>query len=95
MLVPLVLYQAEQVFTAGMLVPYMKKWIHAENSEPESDIEFGITRTETRIPGINDNEEVEGGDNNDNYRENENDTTITNTESNITEDLSNEKQNSI
>lgn len=95
LLVPLVLYQAEQVFTAGMLVPYMKKWIHAENSEPESDIEFGITRTETRIPGINDNEEVEGGDNNDNYRENENDTTNTNTESNITEDLSNEKQNSI
>jgi sodium/bile acid cotransporter 7 len=28
LLVPLVLYQAEQVFTAGILVSFMKKWIH-------------------------------------------------------------------
>ncbi|TID21063.1 hypothetical protein CANINC_003523 [Pichia inconspicua] len=32
LLVPLVLYQAEQVFTAGLLVPFMHKWI---DKEPE------------------------------------------------------------
>lgn len=46
LLVPLVLYQAEQVFTAGLLVPYMHKWI---DNEPkiidESSIEEGIPDT--------------------------------------------------
>lgn len=38
LLVPLVLYQAEQVFTAGLLVPFMKKWIHKDDEKP-ADIE--------------------------------------------------------
>ncbi|OBA22695.1 hypothetical protein METBIDRAFT_75899 [Metschnikowia bicuspidata var. bicuspidata NRRL YB-4993] len=32
LLVPLVLYQAEQVFTAQILVKFMKKWVHAEDA---------------------------------------------------------------
>lgn len=39
LLVPLVLYQAEQVFTAQILVRFMKKWIHAE--DPKEDPETG------------------------------------------------------
>lgn len=39
LLVPLVLYQAEQVMTAQVLVKFMKKWIHAE--DPKKDIETG------------------------------------------------------
>lgn len=38
LLVPLVLYQAEQVITAQVLVNFMRKWIYAEDSKPE-DIE--------------------------------------------------------
>lgn len=38
-LVPLVLYQAEQVFTAQILTRFMKKWIHAE--DPKEDAETG------------------------------------------------------
>lgn len=34
LLVPLVLYQAEQVFTAQVLVKFMKKWVHAEDAKP-------------------------------------------------------------
>ncbi|KAG7665572.1 uncharacterized protein J8A68_000974 [[Candida] subhashii] len=34
-LVPLVLYQAEQVMTANVLVNFMRKWIHAENKKPD------------------------------------------------------------
>lgn len=30
-LVPLVLYQTEQVITANVLVEFMKKWVHAED----------------------------------------------------------------
>lgn len=36
-LVPLVLYQAEQVFTAQILVRFMKKWIHAEDIKEDSE----------------------------------------------------------
>lgn len=39
LLVPLVLYQAEQVFTAQILVKFMKKWVHAD--EPKEDTETG------------------------------------------------------
>lgn len=39
LLVPLVLYQAEQVITAQVLVKFMKKWIHAE--DPKEDVETG------------------------------------------------------
>lgn len=39
LLVPLVLYQAEQVMTAQILVNFMKKWIHAED-KPQ-DVELG------------------------------------------------------
>lgn len=39
LLVPLVLYQAEQVMTAQVLVKFMKKWIHAE--DVKEDIETG------------------------------------------------------
>lgn len=38
LLVPLVLYQAEQVMTAQVLVNFMRRWIHAEDEVP-SDIE--------------------------------------------------------
>lgn len=38
LLVPLVLYQAEQVLTAQILVKFMKKWIHAEDQK-ENDLE--------------------------------------------------------
>ncbi|CAI8502322.1 unnamed protein product [Pichia kudriavzevii] len=43
LLVPLVLYQAEQVFTAGMLTSLMKRWVHyneATDSEEESNDKF-------------------------------------------------------
>lgn len=36
-LVPLVLYQAEQVMTANVLVNFMRKWIHAEDKVPEDE----------------------------------------------------------
>lgn len=39
-LVPLVLYQAEQVMTAQILVRFMKKWIHYDDPKP-SDLEDG------------------------------------------------------
>ncbi|SGZ46613.1 CIC11C00000003836 [Sungouiella intermedia] len=39
LLVPLVLYQAEQVMTAQVLVKFMKKWIHAE--DVKEDVETG------------------------------------------------------
>lgn len=49
LLVPLVLYQAEQVFTAGILVSYMKKWIgNADNDVNE--IEFGHSESEMEDP---------------------------------------------
>lgn len=35
LLVPLVLYQAEQVMTAQVLLRFMRKWIEAENATPE------------------------------------------------------------
>lgn len=38
LLVPLVLYQAEQVITAQVLVNFMRKWIYAEDKKP-NDIE--------------------------------------------------------
>lgn len=37
LLVPLVLYQAEQVFTAQILVKFMKKWIHAEDIKEDTE----------------------------------------------------------
>ncbi|GEQ71311.1 hypothetical protein JCM33374_g4993 [Metschnikowia sp. JCM 33374] len=37
LLVPLVLYQAEQVFTAQILVKFMKKWVHAEDARPNDE----------------------------------------------------------
>ncbi|KAH3661795.1 hypothetical protein OGAPHI_005973 [Ogataea philodendri] len=36
LLVPLVLYQSEQVLCAGLLTKLMKKWIHAEDKEKDS-----------------------------------------------------------
>ena len=36
-LVPLVLYQAEQVMTAQILVNFMKKWIHLEDKKPDDE----------------------------------------------------------
>lgn len=38
LLVPLVLYQAEQVMTAQILVNFMKKWVHAEDDQKQ-DVE--------------------------------------------------------
>lgn len=37
LLVPLVLYQAEQVFTAQILVNFMKKWVHADDPKPDAE----------------------------------------------------------
>ena len=37
LLVPLVLYQAEQVFTAQILVHFMKRWIHAEDIKENTE----------------------------------------------------------
>lgn len=37
LLVPLVLYQAEQVFTAQILVNFMRKWVHSD--DPKDDTE--------------------------------------------------------
>ena len=39
LLVPLVLYQAEQVMTAQILVNFMKKWIHAEDKPQDVELE--------------------------------------------------------
>lgn len=39
LLVPLVLYQAEQVFCAGLMTPFFKKWIHADpDRKKEEDV---------------------------------------------------------
>lgn len=46
LLVPLVLYQAEQVLTAQVLVTFMKKWIHAEDKKAD-DIETAVDETDT------------------------------------------------
>lgn len=40
LLVPLVLYQAEQVMTAQILVKFMKKWIHAEDKPAQDELEY-------------------------------------------------------
>lgn len=45
-LVPLVLYQAEQVITANVLVKFMKKWIHAEDNQKQ-DEEKSIASSES------------------------------------------------
>lgn len=37
LLVPLVLYQAEQVLTAQVLVKFMKRWIHAEDAKQDEE----------------------------------------------------------
>lgn len=48
LLVPLVLYQAEQVMTAQVLVKFMKKWVHAE--DPKHDEETGPKVSDTDTP---------------------------------------------
>lgn len=47
LLVPLVLYQAEQVLTAQILVRFMKKWVEAEEQETK-DIETGEPEEEAK-----------------------------------------------
>ncbi len=42
MLVPLVLYQAIQVITAGFLTPFMKKWIHSEEESVQLPVDEEI-----------------------------------------------------
>lgn len=37
LLVPLVLYQAEQVITAQVLVNFMRRWIYAEDKQPDDE----------------------------------------------------------
>ncbi|KAG0686900.1 hypothetical protein C6P40_003193, partial [Pichia californica] len=46
LLVPLVLYQAEQVFTAGILVTFMKKWVH-KGKLPDEEEKSTINNIET------------------------------------------------
>ncbi|CAK9441105.1 uncharacterized protein LODBEIA_P49740 [Lodderomyces beijingensis] len=49
LLVPLVLYQAEQVMTANVLVRFMKKWVHADDKKEESsDDENQLSHRDTR-----------------------------------------------
>lgn len=45
LLVPLVLYQAEQVMTAQLLVKVMKKWVHAEDKKSADD-EASVTNSD-------------------------------------------------
>lgn len=68
LLVPLVLYQAEQVFAAGLLVPYMKKWIHKDDDTPENDEEHAISE-QTPIP---DDEEIVNDANSTSYHSSNN-----------------------
>ncbi|KAI5959358.1 hypothetical protein KGF57_002134 [Candida theae] len=57
LLVPLVLYQAEQVMTANFLVVLMKKWIHYDDNKPKpSDAESELSHRDT---DEEDREEVE------------------------------------
>ncbi|GAV29043.1 hypothetical protein PMKS-002522 [Pichia membranifaciens] len=57
LLVPLVLYQAIQVITAGLLTPFMKKWIHSgpdykqqhQDISSPSDEETGRVDNETEV----------------------------------------------
>ncbi|RLV90339.1 putative membrane protein [Spathaspora sp. JA1] len=51
-LVPLVLYQAEQVMTANVLVNFMKKWIHAEDKKPEDEESQVFEDQESEPPSI-------------------------------------------
>lgn len=49
LLVPLVLYQAEQVMTANFLTGIMKKWIHYDDEKKnESDDENQLSHRNTR-----------------------------------------------
>ena len=57
LLVPLVLYQAEQVMTANFLVTLMKKWIHYDDDKKKaSDKESELSHRDT---DEEDREEVE------------------------------------
>lgn len=63
LLVPLVLYQAEQVLTAQILVTFMKKWVHSDDPKPE-DIEDAHadggkpSDAETRFDSVSDSREL-------------------------------------
>ncbi|GAV27994.1 hypothetical protein PMKS-001462 [Pichia membranifaciens] len=52
LLVPLVLYQAEQVFTAGILTPFMKKWVNKKKVTDEEKKD-GLTREGTAAVAAN------------------------------------------
>lgn len=63
LLVPLVLYQGEQVLTAQILVYFMKKWVHSDDPKPEDveDENGDIVKpsdTETRYGSVNDSGEL-------------------------------------
>lgn len=73
LLVPLVLYQAEQVFTAGLLVPFMKDWINKSKIYDEEGNEI--------IPISRQLTEFEKDVNNPNIRVN-NDSSITSDDKN-------------
>lgn len=57
LLVPLVLYQSEQVITANFLVPFMKKWCSDEDEDGNKikKIESQLADEEAVIPQKNDN----------------------------------------
>lgn len=57
LLVPLVLYQSEQVFCAGILVQFLKKWV-ARDDEILSDEESLLTTTTTTDTNDNDTNEI-------------------------------------
>ena len=65
LLVPLVLYQAEQVFAAGLMVPFMKKWVHLKD-EPEKDEENALDTEEVNDINADNNSNDDDDDDEDN-----------------------------
>lgn len=60
LLVPLVLYQAEQVMTAQILVNFMRKWIEAENANPvDTENTAGIENKPIETDGESDSQNTQ------------------------------------
>ncbi|RCK56404.1 hypothetical protein Cantr_05511 [Candida viswanathii] len=61
LLVPLVLYQAEQVITANVLVNFMKKWVHAEDKKKE-DEENSVGSSDNEVIRVDDENTLRSSD---------------------------------
>lgn len=62
LLVPLVLYQSEQVFCAGLMTPYFKKWIHADPELKKEEERKKAQDLEKTIESTNQNDETQSKD---------------------------------